>query len=157
MNPADIASALRAARRQRVSELLAKGMTSYQIAMEMEADDQYRNPDTGRPWCVDTIKSDMQSIRKRWRQEALLNYDIHVSRILGQLRQVRLSAWKSMDLNTILKTLDQEVKLLGLDKATKSEIDWREEMRKAGVDPASQFESLVQAAYENMLMEGDNK
>ena len=84
-----------------------------------------------------------------------LNYDIHVSRILGQIRAVRKAAWKEMRLETILRTLDQEVNILGLDKIAKEELDWKREMREIGVDPAETFEGLVQSTYEKMMVAGE--
>lgn len=142
--------AMIAGRRVRVAELLIRGHTRYEI-QEIMAKEDYTNPSTGDPWTLYTINRDAQVIQKQWEKEALLRYDIHVSRILGQIRAVRKKAWESEDLNTVLRTLDQEVKLLGLDKLTKTEIDWKEELRKAGIDPAQTFNDLVQSTYERIL------
>jgi hypothetical protein len=150
----EILAAVRDSRRQRVAELLCKGYTRSQISTMISEDPEFFNPDTGQPWGRNAVYEDSRYLRSKWQKAALANYDVHVSRVLAQIREVRRQAWKQMDFKTILRTLDQEVKLLGLDKATKSEIDWREEMRKAGVsDPSQEFETLVQEAYQRMLTE----
>ena len=142
-------------RRARVAELLVRGNTKHQIYDEMVAGGKYINPKTDAPWSYDTLRADIKKIRERWEAEVRLNYDIHVSRILGQIRAVRKAAWKEMRLETILKTLDQEVKILGLDKIAKEELDWKREMREIGVDPAETFEGLVQSTYEKMMVAGE--
>lgn len=142
--------AMIAGRRVRVAELLVRGHTRYEIH-EIMAGEEYINPKTNEPWSLYTLGRDARAVQKQWEKEALLHYDIHVSRILGQIRAVRKRAWESDDMNTVLRTLDQEVKLLGLDKLTKTEIDWKEELRKAGIDPTLTFNDLVQSTYERLL------
>lgn len=144
------------ARRAVVAECIVKGMSKYEIRDEVTARG-ILNPSTGEPYGPETIRSDTKRIQELWEQEVKLHYDIHVSRILGQIRAVRKQAWAELKLDVILKTLEQEVKLLGLDKATAADLDWKEEMRKAGVDPAVEFEALVQSAYQRMVMAADAK
>ena len=133
-----------------MTELLVRGNTQAQIVSLMAADDAMHNPVTTAPWSKDTIYKDVKLARERWQEQTRLHYDIHVSRILGQIRAVRIEAWNQEDLGTVLKTLDQEVKLLGLDKVTKSDLDWKKELREAGVDPNRTFEDLVQSTYERL-------
>jgi len=138
-------------RRVYISELLCRGHTQYRIWEELAADEQYYNPRTEQPWSLGTVQEDIRHIRQMWQEQVRLHYDIHVSRLLGQIRAVRKAAWKEERLDTVLKTLDQEVKLLGLDKATKVDMDWKQEMRKAGVDPSETFDDLVQSTYEKIM------
>ena len=146
--------AMRSGRRAKVAECLVKGMTRYEITEELAAAGHI-NPRTERPWGVSTVRSDVKKIREKWEAEVRLHYDIHVSRILGQIRAVRKAAWNEIRLGVILKTLEQEVKLLGLDKIAREELDWKKEMREIGVDPAETFESLVQSTYEKMVAAGE--
>ena len=144
------------ARRAVVAECIVRGLSKYETLNELTAIG-YINPRTEAPWGIGTVTADTKRIREMWEQEVRLHYDVHVSRILGQVRAVRKVAWAQLDLNTILKTLEQEVKLLGLDKATAADLDWKEEMRKAGIDPAREFEELVQSAYSRMIAAAEEK
>lgn len=156
MHPSDIYNAMRDGRRQRVSELLVRGYTRSQILEELDKDEKFFNPRTGKSWDISVVKRDVDILRKRWQEEALLNYDIHVSRIMAQIREVRRKAWAEENLSIVLRTLKQEIDLFGLEAATKQQIDWREELRKAGVnDPSKQFEDMVQEAYAAMMARED--
>ena len=142
-------------RRARISELIARGKTFRQIHEELSLDENFRNPLTGRPWNIATIKSDVKVISTEWKKIAMLHYDVHVARLMGQILEVRKRAWEQDRLPVILKTLEQEMKLLGLDKMSKTEIDWKEQLRKAGVDPNRTFDDLVQSTYERLVAAGE--
>ena len=141
-------------RRAKVTELLVKGNTQNQIWEEMSADEDYRNPSTGKPWTIGPIGDDIKYVRDQWRKIAQLHYDIHIGRLMGQIRAVRKTAWAQNELPLVLKTLEQEIKLLGLDKASKTDIDWKEALRNRGINPAETFEDLVQNTYERMVLAG---
>ena len=130
MRPEQVYNAMRDGRRQYVSELLVRGFTRSQILEALEKDERFFNPRTGKPWSMQVVKDDVKLLRNRWQKEALLNYDIHVSRILAQIREVRRKAWTEENLALVLRTLKQEIDLFGLEAATKQQIDWREELRK---------------------------
>ena len=146
--------ALQDNRRAKVAELLVKGNTINQIWEEMGADEDYRNL-KGRPWGVAAISNDVNYVRKQWQKIAQLHYDIHIGRLMGQIREVRKTAWARDELPLVLKTLEQEIKLLGLDKASKTDIDWKEALRNRGINPTETFEDLVQSTYERMVLAGE--
>jgi hypothetical protein len=141
-------------RRAKVTELLVKGNTPSQIWEEMVADEDCRNA-AGKPWHVQTLAKDIKFVRKQWQQIAQLHYDVHISRLMGQIRAVRKAAWADHELPIVLKTLEQEIKLLGLDKASKTDIDWKEALRNRGINPTETFEDLVQSTYERMVLAGE--
>ena len=141
-------------RRARVAELLVKGNTVNQTWEEMSADDDYRNPQTGKAWGIKAISADIKFVREQWQKIAQLHYDIHIGRLMGQIRAVRKTAWARDELPLVLKTLEQEIKLLGLDKASKTDIDWKEALRNRGINPTETFEDLVQSTYERMVLAG---
>lgn len=145
--------ALQDNRRARVAELLVKGNTLNQIWEEMDTDEDYRNP-KGKPWGITAISNDVKYIREQWQKIAQLHYDVHISRLMGQIRAVRKTAWAQNELPLVLKTLEQEIKLLGLDKASKTDIDWKEALRNRGINPTETFEDLVQSTYERMVLAG---
>jgi len=144
--------ALQDNRRAKVAELLVKGNTQNQIWEEMSADEDYRNPQTGKPWAIGAIGDDVKYIRDQWQKIAQLHYDIHIGRLMGQIREVRKTAWASNELPIVLKTLEQEIKLLGLDKMSKTDIDWKEALRNRGINPTETLEDLVQSTYERMVL-----
>jgi len=146
--------ALQDNRRARVTELLVKGNTLNQIWEEMDADPDYRNL-RGKSWGITAISNDVKYVREQWQKIAQLHYDIHIGRLMGQIRQVRKTAWARDELPLVLKTLEQEIKLLGLDKASKTDIDWKEALRNRGINPTETFEDLVQSTYERMVLAGE--
>ena len=145
--------ALQDNRRAKVTELLVKGNTMNQIWEEMDADEDYRNP-KGKSWGMSAISNDVKYVRERWQKIAHLHYDVHIGRLMGQIRAVRKTAWAQNELPIVLKTLEQEIKLLGLDKASKTDIDWKEALRNRGINPLEKFEDLVQSTDELVELAG---
>lgn len=63
-----------------------------------------------------------------------------------------LGQWKAID--RVLSIMDRRAKYLGLHAPVVTEINWREEAARYGIDPSTDFDKLVQQ-YAN-TMAGEN-
>lgn len=86
---------------------------------------------TGRPWTLDTLSRDAAAIERAWMDRALQERDKHKGRILAQLHLVLKQAFASGELENVLKSLKQEVHLLGVAAPQKV----------AHTDPSGEHES----------------
>jgi len=132
-------------RRRAVEVLSNQGLGLYEIA-ERLAEEEVINPSTGQQYGVATISRDLKENDKRWMAEAVKERGRHKARQLAELREARRRAWAASDLAEVRLNLQAEIKLLGTDAPIRMEIDWQQEAREAGLDPAVVFEQYVQAA-----------
>ena len=121
---------------------------------ELAGDADSRNPQTGQPWGLATIKRDLQGLEAQWRKEALCNISILKGEQLAALREVRGAGWNAGDLTAVLQALKAEITLCGTQTPKKvartnargedwrSPADAREELaRILGVEPEQLPES----------------
>lgn len=108
----------------------------------------------GKPWSTTTVHRDVQAVKLEMQQQYAADYFAHASEMLAQYREVRREAWRSGDLDAVLKACAAECKLMGLDKPDRLELSWREEAQAQGVDASDVFEQLVRQA-EELLSPGD--
>jgi len=132
-------------RRRAVEELTNQGLKLYEIVEEL-VQREVVNPDTGEPYSVATISRDLTENEKRLMSEIVKERGRHKARQLSELREARRKAWTAGDLAEVRQNLQLEMKLLGTDAPIRMEIDWQQEAREAGLDPAVVFEQYVQAA-----------
>lgn len=110
-------------RRRQVAVLRLRGMTQREIIDTLE-NGKVVNPDTGKPWSLGIINSDLKALDAEWRAEAAKAIDEHKARQLAELNEVRRAAWAVKDLATVLKVLKQEVDILGTAAAIK--LHWQD-------------------------------
>jgi hypothetical protein len=77
-----------------------------------------RNPETGNPYSIGTINSDVQALRKEWKESAAKDMAEAVADHLAELGEVRRSAWGSLDYGAILRALGQEAEIRGINSAS---------------------------------------
>ena len=136
----------RIAFRRRAVELLSnQGLGLYEIIDRLSADGVV-NPDTEEPYSVATISRDLHENTRQWMAEIVKERGLHKGRQLAELREARRKAWVNGDLAEVRMNLQTEIKLLGTDSPIRLEIDWRQEARELGLDPATVFEQYVEAA-----------
>jgi hypothetical protein len=82
-----------AARREQVAALLARHLTQREIVAEL-AKAGLQNPETGGPYSLFTVNSDVQALRRTWQAEARKKTAIHAGGVLAELRAVRRAAWQ---------------------------------------------------------------
>ena len=118
-NPITVSrSVVVALRRRQVAALRLRGLTEREIAQAL-AEKGHVNPKTGRAWSQATINTDIKAIREDWRKEATQDIAEHIARILAELSEVKRSAWVEKDYQAILRAIEKEAKILGVDSPDK--------------------------------------
>jgi len=135
-------------RRRAIGIILAERPTiSQRELMEvLEKQADIVNPRTGAAYCLGTINNDLQAIKRGWMERAYQCYSDWVSEQVAKLDRLEERAWRSNDLAIVLRCIDRRCKLLGLDEPTRLIVDWQQEAREAGLDPAEVFERYIAAA-----------
>lgn len=108
-----------AARRSRIAEFLTRGRTMREIVTQLEKDGLI-NPDTQKPWCLYTIKMDVDAIKCEWKAVLLRSAEDLRADIVAELDEIRRACWEGeeKDFRAILKALEQKSRILGLDAPT---------------------------------------
>lgn len=118
-------------RRRKVAKLMVRRLTQRQIEANLPALDCI-DTNTGKPWGVMTINRDVKALRKQWREDAAGDTDQHQANILAELAEIKRVAWGAEipgtkelypDMTTLLKAINQECKILGLDAPTKYKLE----------------------------------
>jgi transposase len=79
-------------RRARVASCKVQGM-SIRKTIEVLAKAKCVNPDTGKPWSVGIIKSDVDHLTARWKEEALKDISQAKADELAKLDEAEREAW----------------------------------------------------------------
>lgn len=106
---------LMAMRRKAVSTARLRGMTCEQIA-GLLAEQGITNPRTEEPWSISTINKDLKAIEEEWKEETFKGISDHRARVLAEIQEVKRSAWMAGKHSIVLRAIDQEVGLLGLNE-----------------------------------------
>jgi len=109
-------------RQKVVSSCICRGMTTEETVLFL-AEKEVVNPRTEQPYSITTILKDKTVIEQRWMDEMMSNISFHRSRVLAELRETKAAAWKTGHLSTVLKAIDQEVNLLGLNELERMGIE----------------------------------
>jgi orotate phosphoribosyltransferase-like protein len=105
----------RAARRERVAELLLKGLTYRQIAAELGVSDG-------------TVCKDAKILSDGWQRQATAAIGEHIGRQDARLEALNAAIWDvamtgdPQSVDTCLKIMKRKAQLLGLDKAGKADL-----------------------------------
>ena len=105
-------------RRRLVAGMRLRHLTQREIVAKLE-ELGIRNPDTGEPYSLGTINSDVKALRRQWKEEAARDTGELMADVRAELVEVRQRAWTDGELAIILRSLKQECDLLGLDAPTK--------------------------------------
>lgn len=108
-------TAIVAARRQKVAQLLLRGLTQREIERALAAQKIF-NPDTRKPWSLGTINSDVQLMEEEWREQAIRSLADRKARVAAELEYLRRTAWAEGDLELVRKLLKDERDMFGLDE-----------------------------------------
>jgi len=111
-----------AARRERVAQLRLRGLTMREIVAALpRGDNPMLNPETGQPFSLGCIAGDLKELSKQWQANAERDITEHKSEQLAELAEVKRAAWAAKHLETVLRALQQEAKILGIEAPTKVE------------------------------------
>ena len=129
-------------RRTIVARLRLRGLTQREIVSELGKQ--------GQPVSLGTVHSDLKAISQDWRAAAQADLAQLRGRQFAELREVRRAAWLGGQLDTVLKSLQQEAKLTGSDSPTKVDVSWRDSLPSGydGDEVLRQFTELMQKAKE---------
>lgn len=107
-------------RRWHVASLILRGRTQREVEQELpELTPPIVNPKNGKPYALGTINADVKAIREQWRAEAVRDIAEHKARILAELGEVKRAAWTEKDFSNILRALEKEVRIMGIDSPDK--------------------------------------
>jgi len=103
-------------RRERVAQLVLRGLTAREIVAALASgDNRIINGRTGKPWSLGTIGTDLIALKAEWNRRANAAFDEHRARQLAEVAELKRAAWSSRRYETVLRCLEREAKLLGLD------------------------------------------
>ena len=108
-------------RRRIVASLRLRGYTVREIQAALPKQDIINEKD-GKDWAIGTIASDMKANEAAWKEAALIDVVQHKANVLAEVREARRAAWRADRIGLVLKALDDERKLFGLDAPTRSEL-----------------------------------
>ena len=143
-------------RRTLVARARLHGATQREIVEALRRQGEL-NRDTGKPWALATIHYDLKAILADWRAEAQRDIAEYIAEQIAELREVRRKAWGMDKLDTILKSLAQEAKLLGTDSPTRIDMsgelvqkveyvnDWRPNNPAQPASGAAGSETAIEA------------
>lgn len=101
-------------RREVVARLRLRGLTQREIAMKLILEGVV-NSATGDPFSIGTVNGDVKALEKQWRQQAAADTAALKGQVLAELRETRRAAWEDNQFTIVLRSIDQEIHLLGLD------------------------------------------
>lgn len=158
-------------RRRQVAALRLRGYTEREIQKGLANPGKdippFLNPKTGEAWSLGTIHKDIVVLEEAWRKDMVDRVDAHKERLFAELKEVARSAWKSGDLERVLKAIQQQREILGTDapKKIKGEFTGRDgaplnpaptlfDLRKLTLEQLDQFEDLLLAGASTPDAEG---
>lgn len=109
---------LKEQRIHRVAQLLLRQYEPYEI-WEALAKEQFKNPETGKPFDITSIYADIRNLEKRWQKESVEAIDKLKARNIQENREARRLDWQRNNTKGVYQGLAQEAKVLGLDAPTK--------------------------------------
>ena len=135
-------------RRTIVARLRLRGLTQREIVAALAKQ--------GQPVSLGTIHSDLKAISQDWRAAAQADLAELRSRQFAELAEVRRIAWQQGQLDTVLKSLSQEAKLIGADAAQQLAVSWRDSLPSGynGDEVLRQFTALMRQAQQETLGDG---
>lgn len=142
-----------AMRRARVSQLKLRGLSAREIALALaQGETPIVNPNTNKPYAHTVILDDLKVLNAEWQEERLQNTDVHASRQLAEINEIKRAAWVKSDPELALKALDREMKILGTSKAIEFNFNFDvniimqlvEMIEARGENPSDWFLGLLQ-------------
>ena len=100
-------------RRSHVAKLRLRGLSSREIVKALTKLGCLNAK--GNPWNHTTVCDDIIALEQRWREESLQDTRLRAAQIDAELNEIKRNAWKQDDMTTLLKAIQQQRDLLGLD------------------------------------------
>lgn len=110
-------------RRGRVARMHLRGLTQREIVSQLPTGDYpLVNPETGEPYALGTVNRDLQELRKQWRADAAADIAERKAEQLAELGELKRTGWGAREYTLVLRALEREAKLLGLDSPERHEV-----------------------------------
>jgi L-lactate utilization protein LutC len=97
-------------------------MTTAEIVVFL-AEEAIINPRTERPYSASIINADVKHIEDQWKDDMSRNITRHRARVLAEIRETKKAAWMAGKLSIVLRAIDQEVNLLGLNELERVSVE----------------------------------
>lgn len=105
-------------RRDMVARLRLRGLTLREIADKLweyadslTGEHPFRTS-TGGKLCLRAISRDLECARQLWIERAAQSVEVHVSRLIAELSEVKRQAWLERKWPVVLRAIEQEAALL---------------------------------------------
>jgi len=108
-------------RRRAVAALRLRGLTVREIE-EALAERGIVNEKGSKPWSRGVIQNDLTALGEEWQKAARASTDELKANILAELREARRAAWAAKRYDLVLRALEDERKLYGLDAPARTEL-----------------------------------
>lgn len=102
-------------RRRQVAALILRGLSQREVRAAL-TEKAIINPKSLKPWSIGVINKDVKRLRKEWAEAAAQDIAEYKAGVLAELQEVKRAAWTERQYRLVLKALEQECRLLGLDK-----------------------------------------
>jgi hypothetical protein len=100
-------------RREKVTRLRLRHLSLREIVQELDQQG-IRNPRTHEPYDLTTIHRDIRALEREWEERAAEDMARHKGELIAELREARRQAWDDDKLSYVLRSIEQEAKILGL-------------------------------------------
>jgi len=108
-------------RRQMVGRLRVRMMSQREI--QHAVSQQLPNPEQADGhWSLGIINSDLKALHKQWVADAVREIGEHKAQKLAELAEVKRAGWKANDMATVLRAIQNERAIIGLDAPVKTDV-----------------------------------
>jgi hypothetical protein len=109
-----------AIRRERVARLRLRGLTEREIAFQLgSGENALFNPKTHKPYSNFIVHRDLEWLREQWEKEATKEIGEWKTKLIVEVEEVKRAAWAHGELETVLKCVTQQRKIMGIDAPVK--------------------------------------
>lgn len=109
-------------RREVVAQLRLRQLTVREIAAQLpKLNPPILNPENNEPYTHTTIINDLKALKAEWRKSAGAAIAEHQAMQLAEIQQLKKAAWGGKDYGVVLRCLEREAKLLGLDEVSENQ------------------------------------
>ena len=101
-------------RRRAVAAARLRGLTIREIEEKLFNDGVYNEKDD-KPWSRGVIGNDLKAMESEWKEASQSDIAQHKANVYAEILEVRRAAWKDGRIDLVLRGLEDERKLFGLD------------------------------------------
>lgn len=116
-----------ARRRELVARMRLRGLSQREITAALPTLDQpCINEESGEPWSLATVNTDLKALQAEWRREAKKATEHHKARQMAELAEARRQAWLNNDMQSVLRAVGMEMGLLGTEAPKVTQVTGRD-------------------------------